>query len=169
MRLLALVVCVALSGCAAVTPDWHVRIDSWYDGRHAYGHGILVDSTHVLTVQHVAPGPRDYKVSRANLHGTRREDVIRHVEAYYQGGYTQGSVEAFSVLRLRKPMFCEEWPELRSIEPGDSGGPILGKRGAVVGLITGYSVGVFSPGRTLLGTNGPRGPVPRIFPRRKPE
>lgn len=176
----ALVALVSVaSGCATSTaPDFEVRIDSDYkhkregDGElvdaHSYGHGILIDERHVLTVAHVAPGPRRYRVSRASAHGPRGSRVS-YVSATYLGTFRQGaSVEPLVVLRLSRKMPCSLYPEVRGIEPGDSGSPIYGKRGAVVGLITGYTEGGWiGPGRTILGTNAPNGPIPRVFPRRR--
>lgn len=169
MTRIALLVLAALSaGCSITTaPDFQVRIDSAFlvDGKYpakSFGHGILIDERTVLTVRHVAPdASRTYVVSRASWQGPHLKR-IRFRRAHYAGQFAAGfSIEPLSVLRLSKPMHCEAYPELRGIEAGDSGSPILGKRGAVVGLITGHSP-MFG-GRTILGTNGPSGPVPRDF------
>ena len=158
-----------LSGCVSGLPDFHVRIDSMGTGveSNGYGHGVLVDSRTLVTVAHVVDKPGRYLVSRASLHGTTRRR-IRYIRARYTGTFNLGrSVEGLSVLTLDHSMHCDRFAELRGIEPGDSGSPILGKRGEVVGLITGYvQNNPFFPGRTILGTNGPIR-VPRQFPPKK--
>ena len=176
MRALALLLILfvpSLAGCASGgTPDFDVRIDSEFmkDGKkvNTYGHGILIDEHHVVTVNHVAPGKRiRYMVSRASVHVTGHKRRIRYIRARYLGSFGHGqSIEPLSVLRLDSAMSCDAFPEFRGIEPGDSGSPILGKRGEVVGLITGYTQNMFYPGRTILGTNGKIGPIPRTFKRR---
>lgn len=171
MRFLALVaVALLTSGCLSAAPDYHVRIDIFQDGKKAdglgYGHGILVDSRHVVTVDHVAPGDHlTYQVSRARLHHTHL-GKIRYVKARWVGKFGHGrSVETLSVLRLSKSMDCDIFPEFRGVEPGDSGSPILGKRGEVIGLVSArigpfFFMGQPRHGKSIIGTNGPVGPVP---------
>lgn len=162
----ALVLCALLWGCAGGAPDYQVRIDATDKVAHGYGHGILIDSRHVATVEHVAPRrDLDYRVSRADLHrGSHRR--IRYIKAKLVGFYgtKRRTVERLSVLRLSKPMWCAEFPKFRNVEAGDSGSPILGKRGEVVGLVTGFKpqmffMGRFIPGPSIVGSNGPVGPV----------
>ena len=171
MRVLALLAAVALtSGCLHASPDYHVRIDVYEKGKKrdglGFGHGILVDARHVVTVNHVAPGAKyTYHVSRAYLHGYHLSK-IRYIKATFVGSFGQDrSVETLSVLRLSKPMHCEIFPEFRMVEEGDSGSPILGKRGEVIGLVTGrigpfVFIGQVRHGNSIIGTNGPVGPVP---------
>lgn len=167
MRALALLAFLLLpmTGCVmgSTAPDFQVRIDTMKGSEsRGYGQGILIDAHTVVTVAHVVNKPGRYLVSRASAHeGTKRR--VRHIKARFLGLFSQGrSVEPLSVLVLEKGMWCSKYPEFRPVEPGDSGSPIMGKRGAVVGLITGHFRGIF-PGRTILGTNGPMGAVPRDF------
>lgn len=171
VRTLVLLTALALfTGCASTSADWHVRLDAvGEDGEGlGYGHGVLIDSSTVVTVEHVAEGEAigHFRVSRASVHhaATRR---IRYVKAkvshYLSGG---NSVERLAVLKLASPMTCDVYPKMRSIEKGDSGSPIMGKRGEVIGLVTGYRSSVYfmgriTRGRTIFGTNGPMGPIPR--------
>jgi len=172
MRILALIALalLPLTGCVSgsTAPDFHVRIDFMVgeDG-NGYGHGILLDAHTVVTVHHVAPDDGHYLVSRAAYAG----NAPRYVRADYVRSYGVGrSFEPLTVLKLRKGMSCSTYPEFRGIEPGDSGSPIMGKRGAVVGLISGYvQNNPFFLGRTSLGTNGPVGPTPRTKPKKRPK
>lgn len=166
LALLALAL-LPLTGCVSGgVADFHVRIDSMSSGAESdgYGHGILVDSHTLVTVAHVVNKPGRYLVSRARYAG----NAPRYVKARYVGTFNAGrSVEALSVLRLDKGMICSRYAKLRGIEAGDSGSPIIGKRGEVVGLITGYvQNNPFFRGRTILGTNGPIR-IPDRFPPKK--
>ena len=148
-----LALALALCGCAGAgtAPDFQVRIDVVADTESmGYGHGVLVDSRTVVTVAHVVGGEGNYYASRANRVPKPRRVRARFVRIIGLGS----SVEPLSVLRLDEPMYCARYPELRGVEPGDSGSPIMGKRGAVIGFVHGY-IGGFFPGRTILGVNGP--------------
>ena len=133
-----------------------------------YGHGVMVDSETVVTVAHVAEGANHgtIRVSRASEHhGSLRRILYVRGEVSHPFRMAH-SVEHLVVIKLEGALPCKRYPKFRSIEPGDSGSPILGKGGDVVGLVTGYKhnvffMGKFTPGRTIVGTNGPMGPVPR--------
>ena len=158
----AAICALALSGCTAASPDYHVRIDTPGMG---YGHGILIGPSTVVTVEHVAPVTSvTYKVSRASRHKNGQRP-IRYVKAERVRRFGGSSAEPLVVLRLKTPMACTEYPEFRNVEPGDSGSPILGKRGEVIGLVSGMKRRFFFVERpvfswAIIGTNGPIGPVP---------
>lgn len=152
------VLALSLSGCmgAGTAPDFQVRIDIVRDAKESigFGHGVLIDKRTVVTVAHVGGKEADYYVSRAN--GAPKP---RYVKAHFVGLFgSTVSVEPLAVLRLDESMYCSRYPELRGVEPGDSGSPILGKRGAVIGFVHGYIEGFFT-GRTIMGVNGPIGPL----------
>lgn len=137
------------AGCALVppppVPDYHVRIETVT----GWGSGALVDSTTVLTVGHVVSGLDPFFPVWV-LRGRQRRRAYVSEETR---GHT-GTIEPVVRLKLRRPLEVGE-VALRPLRPGDSGTPIVGKGGAIVGLISGWGTHTKWLGRrghTLIGT-----------------
>lgn len=166
MRALVLLAVLA-AGCASTSgvPDYQVRIET----SERYGHGVLLDERHVLTVHHVAPSATDtYFVSKARQHvpGQRRRAYqVRSGRVIRYFGFGD-SAEPLALLRLDKALPADVYPKLRPVEPGDSGSPILGKQGILIGLVS--MMGRNGRGLIVIGTVVPND-VAVVPPKREEE
>lgn len=130
----ALLLALALvAGCVAVAPepvpDYHVRIDTVT----GWGSGALVDSTTVLTVGHVVDRVDEF----CPIYVYRGRERRRAYVSERSRGSTQ-TIEPVVRLKLTKPLSVGP-VALRRIAKGDSGTPVLGKGGAIVGFISGWA------------------------------
>lgn len=175
MRALVLAALVSLSlltGCVSggTAPDYQVRIDEVVGNNSlGYGHGVLIDSRTVVTVAHVGKASEEgseFYVSRAASH-VNNGGKVRYIRARRVVSFNdRDSAEALVVFTLDKSMSADVYPKFRNVAKGDSGSPILGARGEVVGLVSGVQMVPFLGdfrirGPSVVGTNGPFGPVPR--------
>lgn len=141
LALLATLLSVA-GGCVSGAYEPHVRVSTFRvadKSGHSFGHGVLLSPRRVLTVDHVVPDDLSeliLAVSRADSHRANaqqpryvRARVLRRLANPH--GY-----EGLVLLDLAEPIACPEYPRTRPLAPGDSGSPVLGARGEVVGLIS---------------------------------
>lgn len=167
-RLATLLLCVSvLAGCVSAGYEPHVRVTT-VEGRQGtgYGHGVLIDSTHVLTVLHVAADAEGsitlgdgvrLVVSRATAHRANLVRV-RYVKAKIVRVIANMSYEPLVLLELEEPMWCPEYPSFRPIRPGDSGSPILGTNGDLIGFVSAMSQ--FGPQNlVIIGSGAPFAPI----------
>ena len=155
---LLLALLLALSGCtttwgrygAEATPDYQVKIET----SEGTGVGVLTSPNTVVTVEHVVKLEDPESPRKITVHRGREKRCVKSQRKLKR----KGGIEFLVELTLCDPLEIVDPPFLRPMRPGDSGSPILGRDGEVIGFVYGYSTNMFLvPGNVPLGVMAPGG------------